>query len=291
MRLIFLSVICLITLPVFGQDIIVRITGDTLHVKIESTSSTFVYYKSVETKGSSTDVISRKEIAEILYGFEEPDPRLRKITNRALRGYDVIQAWATLTGQYLPAEESESQVLKEYYDELQWGLGFQAGVNYFFRQEVGVGLFYANTRFKNSIPLNIFIPGVAGNISDDLRLQYIGAGIVMRFGLANSSTNFSLSAGAGINYYFNHAEFLYAYTLEGNDAGFHVDSSMNLSLGGGLFLPVKLSYIGNYVGDLHFKPDASMPDALKNEFEDLVNNSADFSVTRFSLCVGLMFSF
>lgn len=291
MRFFLIGIISILALPLLGQDIIVRITGDTLHVKIESTNDTFVYYRSVDTKRGTVDVISKKEIAVILYKFEDPSAELRRQNNKEARTYEMMQFWISGSGYYLPNAGIADNDFKEYYQKLEWGIGFNSGVNYFFNEQLGVGVVYSKSRFKNSVPVSIRNSPISGNLSDDLKLQYIGAGGVVRFTFGNSDSNFLLGAGAGINYYYNEAEVVYAYTLKANGIGFHVDTAVNLSLGGGLYIPIKLSYTGNRVGDFSLKPQDGMPDDIKKDLEASLQTSDSFSVTRFSLNAGLLFAF
>lgn len=290
MRFFLISIISLLALPLLGQDIIVRITGDTLHVNIESTNESFVYYRSVDTKRGTVDVISKKEIAEILYKFENPSAELRRRNNLEARTYEMMQFWVAFSGYHLPSSEIVDPNFKEYYEKLKWGIGFNTGYNYFFIKQLGVGLIYSNSRFRNSLTLN-FNTGLSGNVSDDLKLQYIGVGVVTRFSFGNSDSNFLLGAGVGMNYYFNEAEVVYAYSLKAKGVGLHVDTTINLSLGGGLYVPLKLSYFGNTVNDFAVMPEADMPNDLKRELEAIVKSSDSFSVTRFSLSAGLLFAF
>lgn len=274
-----------------GQDIIIKITGDTLHVKVESTNDTFIYYRSVDTKRGEVDVISRKEVAELLYKYEEPSDALRRMSNKELRTYELMQFSIVFSGYYLPNSGINDNEFKEYYEDLEWGIGFNAGINYFFGPNLGVGLMYSHARFRNSVPVSLRNTSISGNLSDDLKLKYFGAGIVARFAVGDSDSNFLLAAGGGMNYYKNNAEVIYAYSLKANGIGFHVDATMNISLGGGLFLPFKLNYVGNTVGEFSLKTAENMPDDIKNDLELSVQNSDNFSVRRFSLSAGLLFAF
>lgn len=291
MRFFFVLITFLSILSVSGQDIIVRITGDTLHVKVESTNDSFVYYRSVDTKRGAVDVISRKEIAEILYKFEDPSNSLRRSNMNEARNYERIQFWVAFSGYYQPNLGIADNDFKEYYQKLEWGLGFNLGINYFLNERLGIGLIYSKSRFKNSIPVSILNTSISGNLSDDLKLQYFGTGLVLRFPFGRSESHFLIGAGAGINHYYNEAEVIYAYTLKANGIGIHVDTSLNLSLGGGLYMPIKFSYMGNTVGNFTIKTQDGMPDDIKRDLEKSAQNSDNFSVTRFSLSGGLLFAF
>src|SRR5690606_39579977 len=201
------------------------------------------------TKRGSVDVISRKEVAEILYRFEDPSAELRRISDRAVRTYELLQFSLSFSGYYMPNASIPDGEFKEYYEELEWGIGLNAGVNYFFNQQLGVGFLSSRARFKNSVPVTLINTGVNGNLSDDLNLHYGGAGLAARFALGNSDSHFILGAGAGMTFYNNDAEIVYAYNLKATGIGFHVDGNLNLSLGGGLYMTFKAAYMGNTVGD------------------------------------------
>ena len=51
-----------------SQDLIVRIYGDTLSGKVDKEDARFVYYRTIHTKKGETEIISLKEVAEIIYG-------------------------------------------------------------------------------------------------------------------------------------------------------------------------------------------------------------------------------
>ena len=291
MRFVLIVFAILICGSLDAQDIIVRITGDTLHVKVDSQNDTFVYYISHDSKRGELDVISRKEIAQVIYNFESPNDQLRRKSNAKLRDYQFIQVYGQFLGYYSKNDEIPKGDLEEYYTDLQYGAGYKVGANYFFTKQIGVGLTYALSKFSNSVPVTYPPTGAYGKLSDNLRINYFGASAEFRFNLGSWDTNFSISVGAGMNYYRNEAKVIYGYELKANDFGFQASGSFNLSLGGGLYLPITLGYIGNTVGNFSLKMDANMPDEFKESLEMSTSEGNSLGVGRIFVGVGLSFAF
>lgn len=291
MRFVLIILAVLICGSVNAQDIIVRITGDTLHVKVDSQNDTFVYYISPDSKRGEREVISRKEIAQILYNFEKPDGQLKRKANYKTRDYQVIQFYAQFTGYYLPDENIPKGNFKEYYEELQFGTGYKAGGNYFLSKQFGVGLTYSLSKFSNSIPVRDTLSGARGRLSDDVSINYFGASAEFRFDLGESETNFMLSVGAGMNLYHNDAKRIYGYILKAHSVGFHATASLNLSLGGGLYIPITFGYIGNTVGNISLEYADNMPDQLRESLQLSLNDVNSLSVGRLFAGLGLSFAF
>jgi hypothetical protein len=283
-------------LVVSGQDVIVRITGDSLHVRIQSSNDSFVYYQSAQSHRGEVEVISRKEIAEILYNFEDAGNQLLKVTNREKRDYELIELWFAYGVSFMPNSEIPDGDFKEYYEKLQWGRGFSLGGSYFFNQKIGINAVFSTSTFENSVAVSLSSAGIGGtvaygNLSDDINLKYIGGGLTLRYELVQDVSHFELQVGAGLNYYSNQAELVYGFDLNANGVGFHVNTIGNLSMGGGLYVLVCLSYQGGFVDDISFKPNAAMPQELNRELDGLYSDAEKSTVNRFSLRAGLSFAF
>lgn len=291
MRFVLIILAVLTCGSVSAQDLIVRITGDTLHVKVDSQNDTFVYYIAHDSKRGDREVISRKEISQILYNYENPDGQLRRKSNFKKRDYQVIQVYGQFSGYYLPNEGIPDDDFKEYYQELQFGTGYKVGVNYFLKKQFGVGLIYSLSKFSNSVPVTHPPTSAQGILSDNLNINYYGASAVFRFDLGDSETNFMLSVGAGMNHYRNDAKIIYSYTLKAHGVGFHASAAFNLSLGGGLSIPITLGYMGNTVGNISLELDDNMPDEFKENLNTSLEKGNSLSVGRLFAGVGLSFAF
>jgi len=291
MRFALLIITVLICGSVSSQDIIVRITGDTLHVKVDSQNETFVYYISQNSRRDELEVISRKEISQILYNFEKPNKDLRRKTNRKSRDYEILQITGQFVGYYLPNQDIPTGDLEEYYEDLQFGSGYKVGVSYFLSRQFGLGLTYARSKFSNSLPVTHPPTGAYGQLVDDMTLNYFGTSAELRIYFGGSETNLLLSVGAGMNFFRNDAKIIYGYELKGNGVGLQAAASFNLSLGGGLFIPISIGYIGNTVGNFSLKMDENMPAEFRESLELSYNSSNNLEVGRMYVGVGLSFAF
>ena len=295
MRLIFFLLLFMSGLIVSGQDVIVRITGDSLHVDVESSNDSFVYFRSPQSKRGEIEVMSRKEIAQILYDFEEPSNQLLKVTKREKRDYDFIEAWFIYGLSFMPNSDIPDGDFEEYFQKLQWGRGFNAGANFFFNQKIGINAVYSTSKFDNSVPVSLSSAGVGtvayGNLSDNINLRYIGGGLTLRYELVEDLSNFEFQIGAGVNYYSNQAELVYGFDLDARGVGFHASTAANLGIGGGLSIVICLSYNGGSVDNISFKPDADMPQELSQELNGFYSEAGKFTVNRFALRAGLLFAF
>ena len=291
MRFVLIILAVLIYGAVSAQDLIVRITGDSLHVKVDSQNDTFVYYIAHNSKRGEREVISRKEISQILYNYESPDGQLRRKANFKTRDYKFVHFYAQFSGYYLPNEDIPDDNFKEYYTELQFGSGYSAGANYFLTERIGVGLAYSFSQYGNAVAVTHPPTGAQGTLSDNLKINYYGTNVVFRFDLGESETNFILSIGAGINQYRNDAKIIYSYNIKAHSIGFHASAAFNLSLGGGLAIPITLGYIGNTVGNFSLEMDDNMPDDFKGSLEQSLSDGNSLSVARLFAGVGLSFAF
>jgi len=291
MRFVLIVLAVLICAKLKAQDIIVRITGDTLHVKVDSQNDTFVYYISSDSKRGEQEVISRREIAQILYNYESQTTKLKRKSNLKKRDYQTLAFYAQFSGYYLPNPDIPDDAFKEYYEELQFGTGYKAGANYFLTKQLGIGITYTIAKFSNSVPVIHPPTSAQGRLSDNLKISYYGANVAFRFDLGYSETNFMLSVGLGLNHYRNDGEIIYGYRTKAQNIGFHATAAFNLSLGGGLFIPVTLGCIGSQVGNISLEVDANMPNEFKESLEVSFSEGNSLSVIRFFAGIGLAFAF
>lgn len=66
---------------------------------------------------------------------------------------------------------------------------------------------------------------------------------------------------------------------------------MNLSLGGGLYIAIRASYIGNTVNDFALETQNGTPADIVEVLEYSAQNSDGFSVSRIAISAGLMLGF
>lgn len=297
----FLSAIFL-SVMVNGQDIIVRISGDTLFVKIDSNNDSFYYYFDNNRKKNDLQVISRKEVAEVIYGFNTDYTPSMRYRAKSGRDYEMIHVGLQYAGYFLDlSSSSDAQSgLKEYYDKLRFGSGLLAYVDVFFNKSFGVGGVYSMSKFHNSAlvevtyhPSDPLEPPIVmqGDLADNMRFNYYGVGGVFRHRLGDSQSDILITAGIGLHTYQNEGKLIYDYELKGHGLGFHIAGHFNLGLGDGIYLPVSLGYMGRTVQNLSVSYHEEMPDILRMGFEATTTKTAKISVDRIFIGVGLSLSF
>lgn len=273
-----------------GQDIIVRITGDTLHVKVDHANDDFLYYQSTNTKKGEIDVISRLEVSSVLYNFETAPADLRKVRRRLDRGYDIIEGWFLYGGYFLPITYTGSDQFRDYYQKLQFGSGFRGGLQFFVNKDIGVGASYSQSRYRNSTDVQNIITGQVGKLQNDILLKYTGAAFIFRIDLEHIQSKVELFAGIGYTWYSDNAKQIDSYVLTGEGFTGNISAAFNISIGQGIFIPIKLAVDGINVGDLRIELKDETTDIAK-ELIKIVDNMEQENVTRISASVGLLFSF
>jgi len=271
-----------------GQDLIVTIFNDSIHCKIDQVNDTFVYFRTRKTKRNSSDVISRKEIADLIYNFDQGSLRASK-----QRNYRIISIYGEFTGSRLLSEIPRDlpNEFSEYLNGLKWGLGFSAGVNFMFSESMGLGLTFSQTDFENSVDVMQVGTGVAGTLSDDIRLTYMGLGLVYSGSPGKSKSFFQVNAGLGYLWYLNRGYTIYPFTVKSASLGGHIITSINFDLGSGIYLPVGLGLKGFTSRSMEVSFPEELPDEFREGITREVQNNDPAAVIRLELNIGLLISF
>lgn len=273
-----------------GQDIIVRITGDTLHVKVDHANDGFIYYQSSQTRRGQIDVISRMEVSSVLYNFETAPADLTKVKKRLDRGYDIFEGWFLYGGYYLPIIYKGSDQFRDYYQKLQFGAGFRGGLQFFLNENIGIGATYSQSHYRNSTAIQNIITGQTGKLQNDMLLQYTGASIVFRIDLQNVQSKVEIFAGIGYTWYSDNAKQIESYVLRGNGFTGNISAAYNISIGQSIYIPIKLAVDGINVHNLRIDLKDESTDIAK-QLHVIVDNTEKEDVTRISASIGLLFSF
>lgn len=278
------------------QDMIVRIYGDTIRCKIDREDQRFIYYRTPKTKRGETDIISRKEINEIVYGIDDqptniPPPKKEK-------RYDVIQG-AVHAGysRILSEDDLFGEDFSEVYDEMRGGIFIDGRINYFLNEEIGLGVLYSNSTYDSELEGVVLVDLPSGNtlsgrMLHDRTLNYYALNLAYRVSSPLSSFNLQLDVGFGVLSFRDEAIFVNNYTLESNSLGFHLSGSFQLDLGEGFYLPAYLSLKGFNLSEFDFNPSPDMDPELAEILELTYNNlGTGISASRIQLGLGLGFSF
>lgn len=291
----FLAIcIFLVCTPILkAQDIFVRITGDTVHAEIVHENDRFIYYRNSDTKRGELDVISRLEVASILYNYEAPDLSFQNTnsTPKKKRDFNSFEAWIVFGLYLLPIDYSGSPDFDDYYKNLGRGSGFTAGAQYFVSEYIGFGGRYSRTNFSNSFgKVQNIVTGQIGNLKDNITIQYLGIGISTRLPIPKYVSYFEIEIGIGYTDYHNEAELIEPYTLSGTGLGGHLSMGFNLSLGNDLFIPIKGGISGFQVKHIDVEI-ANKTSRIGKQIQRDAEAAASLKVTRLSLSAGILFQF
>lgn len=273
-----------------GQDIIVRITGDTLHVKVDHANDGFIYYQSNQTRRGQTDVISRMEVSSVLYNFEQAPANLKKAQKRWDRGYDIFEGWFLYGGYYLPITYNGSDEFRDYYQKLQFGNGFRGGIQFFLNENIGIAASYSLSHYRNSVDVQNKLTGQTGKLQNDMLLRYAGANFVYRIDLKEAQSKVEIFIGVGYTWFSDHASQIESYVLTGQGFTGNIAAAYNISIGQGIYIPIKVAVDGFSVRNLSIDLNDKSTDIAK-QLQSFVDNTEKEDVTRLSASIGLLFSF
>lgn len=200
-----------------GQDLIIRIYGDTIYSRIDQEDDRFIYYRTQSTNRSETEIISRKEVREIIYGIDTSAKR-KIAPKKFVKDYEAFQlsvhAGYSLT---ISTDELYGEDFETVYDEMRDGVFLDARVNYFFNQDLGLGVHYSTSRYQtdSSVPILVSLPSgtdLTGELSHDRTLKYYAFNLAVRIH-KSSNVNFQIDMGFGLLTFEDKGEFIGDYTL------------------------------------------------------------------------------
>ncbi len=275
-----------------AQDLIIKITGDTLRCKVEQANDQFVYYRTASTKRGESDVISRKEVREIIYAAYSTTSKERNALKRE-KSYETLAFWGG--GGYsrvIEAEVDGPDGIKEYYNKLNNGYWYGGGFNYFVNAEIGFGAFYSTSEYSNTITVEDTITGRIGPLTDYIRLQYVGLNFVVRMKQSQDNwLTYQLNLGPGWSMYENDAALFYGYALRSNALGIHFNGELMASLGQGTYIALQMGIKGISHGEVAFTPADDMPADLSEQIQLLIDQSLPLNVFRLDLGLTFTISF
>ncbi|MGB6036503.1 MAG: hypothetical protein WBG42_09565, partial [Cryomorphaceae bacterium] len=246
-----------------GQDLIVRIYGDTIHCKIDEEDERFVYYRTKSSHRGESEIISRKEIRDILYGLETSE-NLKIGPKRYRKEYETFQIAVQAGYSWILSEDDlYGDEFESVYDEMRGGAFIDVRANYFFNSEVGLGVIYSSSRYQtnSSTPVLVNLPSgtdLVGELSHNRTLNYYAVNVAFRLDQSSSNMSFQIDVGLGVLSFEDRGDFIGTYRLNSNSIGGHFSASFNLGLGEGFYLPAIISIKGFRLGTFDFKPSNEM---------------------------------
>jgi hypothetical protein len=279
-----------------GQDLIIRIYGDTIYSKIDQEDNRFIYYRTQSTNRGETEIISRKEVREIIYGLDTSVER--KIAPKKLaKDYEVFQLSVHAGySRILNTDELYGEDFESVYDEMRGGVFLDVRANYFFNKDVGIGLLISNSLYQTDSRVPIFdtLPSgtiITGELSHDRTLNYYAFNLAFRIH-QSSNVNLQIDVGFGLLTFEDQGDLMGDYTLTSSSIGGHLSASFQLGLGEGFYLPAFISIKGFRLSSFQFEPSSEMNPELALGVKSLYNNlEGGINANRIEFGLGLGFAF
>lgn len=295
-RFVSLILLLWIVLPStsMAQDYIIRIYGDTISAKVDRSTERFVYYRTPDTRRGEQEIISKKEVSEILYNAD-PDPNDNLKAWKETRKYSLFELG--IDGGYSRLFNLENPFgtdFDEYYKELSNGTYVHGSVIYRVNEELGFGVSYAHSEYSNKVEVVLVNPGgarLSGMLSNDHVLDYYAATLSYIPVEFQSGNRVQVIAGVGVMRFVSSSRVVYPFRLEATSFGAHLGVSFELALGGGFYLPLRLTVRGFNVFDVSFKPGENMPDDVRSDLEVLYGPQTGINFGRADIGAGLIFAF
>jgi len=279
-----------------GQDLIIRIYGDTIYAKIDQEDERFIYYRTKDTNRSESEIIARKEVREIIYGAVGYDGK--KIAAKKLgKDYETLQLSVRAGYSFiLKTDDLYGDDFETVYDEMRGGVFLDARVNYFINRDIGLGVLYSSSRYQtnSSVPIIVSLPSgtdLTGELLHNRHLHYYAFNVAFRI-QQSSTMNFQIEVGLGLLTFEDQAKFIGDYKLTSSSVGGHLSASLHLELGEGFYLPAVISLKGFSLSTFDLEASANMNPELVLGLESLYNNlEGGITTNRVQLGLGLGFAF
>ncbi|MBL0046776.1 MAG: hypothetical protein IPP32_01575 [Bacteroidetes bacterium] len=220
-----------------AQDLVLMHKGDSLNCKITSVDEQFIHATLTQGNEDKKILLSHTLVKYFEYNYYLKPPAERNVTkkedirddyvvNRNKQKYKkkriaISGGWSYLTakpGPDIPADFSQ------YYQELRSGYNIAVDAQYFFGKYVGVGVDYVMFKTKNSYSPVYIIDTItkrqkAGELSDDITVQYFGPSFFTRLPSASGMVTFYPYVSIGYIAYRDKGMAVYPVKITANTVG------------------------------------------------------------------------
>ena len=267
-----------------AQDLIVTTQGDSINAEIVKVTEDYIQYvymdgkRVVRVKSPKSDI---KSFRYIFYSKQRTVDYTFDLNNIDFRlAFTGSASWG-LDG---PPEDA-NQFFKDYTRKVNSGWAYKLDFNYFLRDKrIGIGATFENfiTQAKiNNVTFTNTETGESrvGELSDDVRISYIGPLFVYHIDTRKDNFTAFLGAGAGAVFYRNEFIRIDELFASGSTFGFHLSASADFTLTNNFLLGFELS------ANL-----ASLQSYTIDDGNDIITITEPNDVSRISLSVGLRFT-
>jgi len=275
---------------VSAQDVIVTIQNDSISCLITETADMFIYYRTSSTKRGATDIISRKQVKEVIRGIHPPDPEISKKDSPLFEerfrfgfkgGYSQLVATADL-------DDGE---FDDYYTERNGGFWYAADAVYMFEENFGAGVTICFSRYSNSVMIRDLNSGLTGRLADDMTVRYFGINFVTDLTSNRSRSGVMLSGGLGVTHFTNDFELFYPFKIRGFDFGMHLNCAYRLSVSPGVYIPIEVGLRGFSVNNVTYSTPSTTPPEMEESIGRFIRENLPAEVFRIETGIGLLITF
>jgi len=273
-----------------AQDVIVTIKNDSIACKVVQKDDMFVYYRTASTKRGISQLISRREVKEILTDVRPADPKVFRRREVLLdeRFRFVVKGGYSLL---ISTNDFNSDEFDTYYEERNSGYWYAFDAVYMFEENFGAGLTAGVSRYGNRVLIRDANSGLTGRLSDDITVQYIGINFIADLTSNRSNSGLTLSGGLGVTKYKNDFELFFPFEVRGFDFGMHLNGAYRLSVAPGVFVPIELGFRGFSVNNINYTTPSSTPPDMEESIGRFIRGNLPAEVFRIEVGVGLIVVF
>lgn len=250
----------------------------------------FIYYRTSSTKRGSVEIISQREVKDLLMGVSPVNTKVSRPHETTLierfrigvkGGYSLLVA----------TNDFDSDELEEYYLDRNLGYWYMFDAVYMFRETVGAGIIVGVSRYGNSVGVRDANSGMTGRLSDDITLRYFAINFSADLTSNRSESGLSLNGGLGLTQYKNNFELFFPFDVRGFDFGMHLNGTYRLSVAPGVFIPFEMGIRGFSVNNINYTTPSSTPPEMEEAIGRLIRENLPVEVFRIEVGVGLVVMF
>ncbi len=252
-----LKLVALITMMFFtsmpkAQDIIITQKKDTINCKITKDKAEYIHFVFKHKDEVRNTLISRKDVLFYKKGYFQETELTSEDLDEAVVKLPSFRIAVNGGYSYRIAKVlDEYTELEPYIRELKKGVHWSvSGIGYI-DESLGIGLKYSCFNSENSMKnveyTNIYGVREQGNISDDIRIHFIGPVISARLYNHNKTNSWILSYGLGYMHYVDHTYVGGDFKISGGTLGQSYDIGYDVGLSKNLALGFQLSFLSGKI--------------------------------------------
>lgn len=274
--------------PLFSQDRMITVNGDTINCTITKISGGFVYYNIKKGEEIQNKVLDKKLVRRF-----ELDKAVKRDLDTLVKTYPsfLITFSGGLSRRIATIDPKASPALRAHYEELIKGINLNAAVFYYPTTIFGFGLKYSmfTSSDRSASPVTIITSNgtpVTGILSEEIYINYFAPAISLRSIHENNKMTTYGNFSVGYMGYTNNLIFIYPFIITGNTVGFSGDLGADFIIGkqwnAGLLLSLSTGVITKIDIDYYGLIPSQTINLKKEEYEGLL---------RGDISIGLRYTF